>query len=215
MIGTDFPPLYGELALLGAMPRESAQAVMSRWASTPGQGVGGAVAWAGAHGDTTLLRQVDHLMAGAVGHLPPNVPPIVKDAIGYLMLASRAYLTLAHGDSAAALREFLALPDSACFTACPLDNIVRAQLLEARGRPRDAVTWLDKRVDGAWFPAMSSEIVAMLLRGRLNEKLGHRDEAIAAYAYVATAWAHGDDVLKPYTDEARAGLVRLGGERRR
>ena len=53
-------------------------------------------------------------MAGAVGHLPPNVPPIVKDAIGYLMLASRAYLTLAHGDSAAALREFLALPDSAC-----------------------------------------------------------------------------------------------------
>ena len=215
MIGTDFPPLYGELALLGAMPRESAQAVMSRWASTPGQGVGGAVAWAGAHGDTTLLRQVDHLMAGAVGHLPPNVPPIVKDAIGYLMLASRAYLTLAHGDSAAALREFLALPDSACFTACPLDNIVRAQLLEARGRPRDAVTWLDKRVDGAWFPAMPSEIVAMLLRGRLNEKLGHRDEAIAAYAYVTTAWAHGDDVLKPYTDEARAGLVRLGGERRR
>jgi len=30
-----------------------------------------------------------------------------------------------------------------------------------------------------------------------------------------TAWAHGDDVLKPYTDEARAGLTRLGAERRR
>src|SRR5205814_2652968 len=53
--------------------------------------------------------------AGAVGHLPPNVPPIVKDAIGYLMLASRAYLTLARADSAAALREFPAPPGTAGF----------------------------------------------------------------------------------------------------
>jgi len=112
------------------------------------------------------------------------------------------------------VRAVMALPDTACFTACPLDNLVRAQLLEARGRPQDALTWLDKRVDGAWFPAMPSEILHELLRGRLNEKLGHRDEAIAAYALVATAWGHGDDVLKPYTDEARAGLARLGQERR-
>ena len=214
-IGTGFPPLYGELALLGAVPRDSAEAVFRGWAQSPSQGIAATVAWAGAHRDTAMLRQVDRNLEAMVGHLPPSAPPIAKDAIGYMVLSSRAYLALARGDSAAALRQFLALPDSACFTACPLDNIVRAQLLEARGRSQDAITWLDKRVDGAWFPAMPSEILAMLLRGRLNEKLGHRDEAIAAYAYVATAWAHGDDVLKPYTDEARAGLARLGGERRR
>ena len=185
------------------------------WAQSPSQGIGATIAWAGAHGDTTLLRQIDQRLSAAVGHLPPNVPPIANDAIGYLILSSRAYLALARRDSAAAVREFMALPDSACFTACPLDNLVRAQLLEARGRPQEALTWLDKRVDGAWFPAMPSEILHVLLRARLNEKLGHRDEALAAYGYVAAAWAHADDVLKPYTDEARAGLARLGQERRR
>ena len=213
-IGTGFPPLYGELALLGAVPRESAETVFRAWAQFPSQGIAATVAWAGAHRDTTMLRQVDRNLEAIVGHLPPSAPPIAKPVIGYMVLASRAYLALARGDSTAALRQFLALPDSACFTACPLDNLVRAQLLEARGRPQDALTWLNKRVDGAWFPAMPSEILAMLLRGRLNEKLGHRDEAMAAYVYVATAWAHGDDVLKPYTEEARAGLTRLGGERR-
>lgn len=215
IIGTDFPPLSGELALLGVMPRDSAEGVIRTWASAVSPGVVAAIAWAGAHRDTAMLRQVDQRMSAAVGHLPPNLPPIAKDAIGYLILSSRAHLTLARGDSAAALREFLALPDSACFGACPLDNLVRAQLLEARGRPQDALTWLDKRVDGSWFPAMPSEILSMLLRGRLNEKLGHHDEALAAYAYVASAWGHADDALKPYTDEARAGLARLGAERRR
>jgi hypothetical protein len=56
---------------------------------------------------------------------------------------------------------------------------------------------------------MPSEILRALERGRLNEKLGHRDAAVAAYAYVADAWAHADAPLQPYVTEARAGVARL------
>jgi hypothetical protein len=48
----------------------------------------------------------------------------------------------------------------------------------------------------------------------VNERLGDRETARAAYAFVAAAWLHADSLLVPYVDEARAGLARLTSDRK-
>jgi serine/threonine-protein kinase len=209
----DIAFLYGDLAVIGGVPKDTAERVFDQWASTKRpDGPFWMVEWWGARGDTARLTRMEKVFTDALGHLPPTAPLIAKDIIGYLALSTRAYRTLARGDTAAALQQFLALPDSACFSICSIDVLVRAQLLDARGRAAEALAGLDRHIDGGWSPLVPSEVLRMLERGRLNEKLGHKDAAVAAYAYVADAWAHADPVLKPYADEARAGLTRLVGE---
>jgi hypothetical protein len=48
----------------------------------------------------------------------------------------------------------------------------------------------------------------------LTAMLGNRERAIEGYTLVAEAWRNADPELKTYVDEARAGLARLGGEKR-
>jgi serine/threonine-protein kinase len=209
----DIAFLYGDLAIIGGVPRDTAERAFGEWAATKRpDGPFWMVDWWGARGDTARLDHMRQSFTAALGKLPPQAPPIAKDFIGYLLLTIKAYRTLARGDTAAALQQFVALPDSACFNICSIDVLVRAQLLEARGRTAEALAGLDRHIDGGWAPMVPSEILRMLERGRLNEKLGHKDAAVAAYAYVADAWAHADPSLKPYADEARAGLTRLVGE---
>jgi hypothetical protein len=57
-------------------------------------------------------------------------------------------------------------------------------------------------------------VVRTLVRGRLRERLGRREEAAADFNYVVDVWARADSVLQPYVTEARAGLSRLGAERK-
>ncbi len=206
----DIAFLFGDLAVIGGMPKDTAERIFAEWAATHRpDGPFWMVAWWGARGDTARLARMEQTFTGALGHLPPQAPPIAKDIIGYLALSTRAYRTLARGDTTAALQQFLALPDSACFNICSIDVLLRAQLLDARGRTAEALASLDRRIDGAWELLVPSEVLRMLERGRLNEKLGHRAAAIAAYAYVAHAWAHADASLLPYVTEARAGVARL------
>jgi hypothetical protein len=202
--------LFGDLAVIGGVPRDTAERIFDAWSATRRQdGPFWMVNWWGARGDTARLIHLQQSFAAALDHLPPQTPPIAKDVVGYLVLVTRAYLTLARGDTTAALRQFIALPDSACFNLCSLDILVRSQLLDARGRAEDALVTLDRHIDGAWTLLVPSEVLRMLERGRLNEKLGHRAAAIAAYAYVVDAWAHADPSLLPYVTEARAGVARL------
>ncbi|HEY6807498.1 MAG TPA: serine/threonine-protein kinase [Gemmatimonadales bacterium] len=209
----DLAFLFGDLAIVGGVPRDTAERIFAEWVTTQRKdGPFWMVDWWGARGDTARLTHLDRSFTSALGHLPPQAPQFVRDIVGYLVLTTRAYHTLARGDTTAALQQFLALPDSACFNICSLDVLVRAQLLDARGRTADALATLDRHVDGSWVPVVPSEVLRMLERGRLNEKLGHKDAAVAAYAYVADAWAHADAPLQPYVAEARAGLARLVGE---
>jgi hypothetical protein len=53
-------------------------------------------------------------MEGAIGHLPPNVPPIAHELITHMIASTKAFQTLVHGDTTKALTQFQALPDSAC-----------------------------------------------------------------------------------------------------
>jgi hypothetical protein len=142
------------------------------------------------------------------------VPPIAKDIIGYMIQSSRAFLTLARGDTAKALTQFLNLPDTACFTFCRLDMMQRVQLLEAQGRHQEALASIEG-ADVSMLPPLPSDVLRILVRGRLRERMGRRDDAAADYAYVVDTWDRGDSVLQPYVGEARAGLSRLGAERKR
>jgi hypothetical protein len=210
--GTTMPLVLSQLALLGAIPPDSAARLAKGWAGMPGQGALFAAPMFAAHRDTaglgSLVHRLDSLRQKP---LPPQAPPIVRDVLSYLAAASRAYLTLARGDSAAALRAFDALPDSACFGSCPIDEIVHAQLLAARGRVADAAARLERPQVGFTI-LLPTDVLRALELGRLHERLGNRDRAIASYSFVLQAWRTADPELKPYVDEARAGIARLGGE---
>jgi serine/threonine-protein kinase len=122
-----------------------------------------------------------------------------------------AYLTLARGDTSAAVGKFVWLIDSACvgcsWTHQSTDIYAAARLLEARGRGREALGWLEHHE--LTIPIPLYEIAMELVRGRVTEGLGQRETASAAYRRVAALWANADPELQPMVAEARAGLRRL------
>jgi hypothetical protein len=202
--------------MLGGLPRDSSGLVLEQLLKTPTSGQVGpwTVAWAASRRDTAALQQISRRMEGAIGHLPPNVPPIAHELITYMIASTKAFQTLVHGDTTKALTQFQALPDSACFTFCVLDVLQRVQLLEARGQYQEALALLEKS-SGSLLPPLPSDVLRTLVRGRLRERLGRRDEAATDFGYVTDVWALADSVLQPYVAEARAGLSRLGAERKR
>jgi hypothetical protein len=121
-----------------------------------------------------------------------------------------AYLALAAGDTARALRRFTALPDTLCIS-CGADRLTEARLLAAAGRLREADALLGPRL--ARMPQLLEPLVA-LERARVREALGDREGARAAFGFVASVWRRADPVLQPYVEEATAALVRLGAEAR-
>ncbi len=218
-VGAQFPALLAELALLGVVPADSADAVFRSWVSWERPELRPpwwAFPWWAGRGDTAAISSVGRWAETGLRAPPKPLPPFATEIMRYVQQSSRAYLALARGDSAAALRLFEALPDSACYGNCAMDGLVRIQLLVARRRYRDAAARLDPAPgDGGIGIAQSPERVLWELeRGRVQEQLRNRDAAVAAYGFVAAVWAHADPELRPYVEEARAGLKRLGGEPR-
>ncbi len=60
--------------------------------------------------------------------------------------------------------------------------------------------------------SMTDAPLRVLERGRVAERLNDRATAARSYQYVLDAWRHADPELRPYVDEARAGLARLSRE---
>jgi tetratricopeptide (TPR) repeat protein len=87
--------------------------------------------------------------------------------------------------------------------------LTEAQLLAARGRHQEAAAVLNREPNGNADPR---SVLWQLERGRVNERLGNRAEALAAYRRVTQAWRAPDPELQPYADEARAALERLTSE---
>jgi hypothetical protein len=191
---------------------DSSDLVLAEWLKAPNQAGPWTIAWAGARRDTAALLQLEQRLAGAIGRLPPNAPPIAKDLIGYMTQSSRAFLTLA-----AAIRDKgpVAVSRAARFGVLHvllLDALQRVQLLEARGRHQEALASLEKS-GGSLLPPCRPTCCAPWW-GRLRERLGRREEAATDYGYVVDAWARADSVLQPYVPVARGGLARLGTERK-
>jgi hypothetical protein len=214
MTRTTFPVLVAQLALLGAISPDSAGHLARSWVGQRGEGhvvLGPLLA---AVRDTIGLESAIRFVETTQRHLPPNLPPVAVDLLGYLNSTNQAYFALARGDSAEALRRFDARPDSACFGGCWIDDLIHVQLLAARGRLADAAARLARPLGGFAGGMVPFEVPRALERGRVNERIGNREIAIEAYSLVARAWRNADPGLKAYVDEARAGLARLSAEKR-
>jgi len=204
--GKRAPGIFGDLAVLGALPADTAAAEFARWKPGTGFFPGSAVWWWVARGDTSALRD---LARRADSLARARAPVFGSGYWRYVGEAARAAHALARRDTLDALRRFEALPDSLCLL-CFQARLQRAQLLAARGREREAVAWLEIQIP----PFVAVETVLFRLEAaRIYERLGQRQQAIAKYRFVAAVWRHADPELRPYVDEAKAALRRLSAER--
>jgi serine/threonine-protein kinase len=213
----DFPlaPGGGLLAPLGGVPPESARAIYGRWLKNPplreppraisygfNVSVFSALPWWAAVRDTASLAAFGRAMDTLARSSNASTRPWLRYGSG----SARAYIALVRRDTTEALRRFLALPDTVC--PCTYDQIVTTQLLAARGRYAEAAAILDRQM-----PVVAAGLWD-LQRARVLERLGRREEALRAYAYVSELWRHADPELQPYVAEARAALERLSREPR-
>ena len=210
---TTLVPLVAQFALVGAISTDSATRLARTWVTRPGEGALFAGPLLAAARDTASLSRMIRRMEETRQNMPTNLPPIARDAFGYVVASSRAFLALARGDSAEALRLFDARPDTACFGTCVIDDLVHVQLLAARGRLHDAARRLERVPVGFTPGLMPVHVLKALERGRVNERLGNREQAVAGYSIVVNAWRNADPELQPFVSEARAALARLGGEK--
>ncbi|HEX4633939.1 MAG TPA: hypothetical protein VH163_08910, partial [Gemmatimonadales bacterium] len=215
-IGGVNPMLAVQFLMLGALPPDSADKAIKTYAHTIRTGNWSAMAWWATRGDTssikTLMQYID-----SVRHRPPpppQWPQIAVELSAYLLKSGPAYLALARRDTTTALNLFDSLPDSACFGLCPLDPLVRAELLAARGQDQEAARQLAVEPDFNHRNPFPSDVLWSLEKGRVNERLKNYEVARDAYADVIEHWSNGDPSLKLYVEEAQRALQRLSSEKK-
>jgi len=222
--GSQRPPwLVVEAALVGTIRPDSAGSEFARWLRDGANWFGLddtplALPWWTTRKDTlallAFLRRADEIERPAPGRGRAELWKYHNPLLDwrYSAAAARGYLALARGDTSDALDRFLALPDSLC-PYCEDQRLISAQLLEARGREREAASLLDREIGHSppsfWEPFWALE------RARVNERLGNRAKALAGYSFVAAVWMHAESELQPYVAEARAAVTRLSAEPRR
>jgi TolB-like protein len=188
----------------GETPAPAADSALMKGMSK-GEGCGPCVVsfW-GMLGDTASIQYLTHL-GDSVARLPH--PPVDIRFIRHTLAVGHAYLTLARHDTAGALREFTAIPDSLCHS-CGWSFITQARLLSASGKNAEGAALLDEV--GVFNSPVGT--LAEFERARIAEKLGDKVRARDGYAFVAGMWQHGDPFFKRYADESNAGLKRLSDE---
>ncbi len=197
---------FVDFALLSITPATSATAASTRaLKSMEPFALSEMAVWWGAQRDTVRLREMAR-RAEAMASAGPT--DFARSRGRYFKAMASAYEALARGDSAAALRQLDALPDSVCL-ACHLLRLSHAQLLAAAGRDREALRLLT--IQPFWL--QPSLTLLALERGRVAERLGEREIASQAYGFVVDAWGRGDASVQPVVEEARAGLRRMSAER--
>jgi serine/threonine-protein kinase len=199
---------FGDLALVGGVPAETTAKVFSRrlagqWTPTLAQ----AFPWWASRGDSTSLQ-----LARARAEAQAKIDPAHHTTARYIAGSAVAYLALARRDTNAAIRRLSELPHQACPT-CYLDRLTLAQLLAEEGKDKEAWQILVAEHPASTMAPFPTEVLWVLLRGRVGERLGERERAARAYAWVAGMWRNADPELQPYVKEAREGLARLTAER--
>ena len=195
--------LITELALLGALPADTAERVFGDWLARRDDSLVHAFPWWSARGDSVRLaaaaRVVDSIARGS------------RDAAArerglYMGASARAHLALARRDTTDALRRFRALADTLCIECFLRDRWVTAQLLVARDSIDAASAILSE-----WptEEVLAREVPMALDRARVAERLGDRAAAIAAYRFVVAAWGRGDAEVQRHVQEARRSLDEL------
>jgi tRNA A-37 threonylcarbamoyl transferase component Bud32/tetratricopeptide (TPR) repeat protein len=199
---------FAELALLGAFPDDTVRAVYDAWLDAGyGEGVFLTHRWRADRGDTAALRRIIQIGEERLPERRAAASPDTALAMSGTQCA-RAYLSLARGDTAAALEAFEALRDWPTVPWGYKERLTRAQLLAAVGRDAEAAEILDQ-IPSVGYPPGPVEVVWILERARVNDRLGNREKAAEGYAYVVDVWRDADPPLQPFVEEARRSLQRL------
>jgi len=194
------------LVMMGAIPDDEAAKFFGGLRRGPVDRPTGlilALPWWSARRDTVSLRSTAERAEAAAGGSARASPARYAR---YLGASARGYLALARADTASALERLLALDAGDCmFPYCPYESLQTAMLLARQGRDAEAWKILDD------IPNIYNPLAVRwrLERARVAERLGRRDDARLAYAYVAATWNGADPGLQPEVREAEAGLLRL------
>jgi serine/threonine-protein kinase len=209
--GGRFIELIADLAMVGGLPPDTLGAIFQRELAAASERAPWGLPWWAGRGDTLSilesLRQSEAVRRDA-GAAPPR-----RDHAVFWLAAARGYLALARGDTVAALRGFMALPDSLCGTCYP-PRLTTASLLVNQGRYAEATQVLRREVTGQIGGSKIAAVLWEVERGRNAERTGDRSTAIQAYRHVAAAWQNADPELRPMVDSASAALERLGVKQR-
>jgi serine/threonine-protein kinase len=196
---------FAELALLGAFPEDTVRAVYDMWLDAEyGEGVFLTHRWRADRGDTAALWRIVQ-----IGEERPPERRSARALWG--TQCARAYLSLARGDTTAALEAFETLRSWPTVPWGYRERLTQAELLAALGRDEDAARVLDQIPNVGYTPG-PVEVIWILERARVNDRLGNTEKAVESYSYVVDVWRHADQLLQPYVDEARSALARLVGE---
>ncbi|MDQ3698149.1 MAG: serine/threonine protein kinase, partial [Gemmatimonadota bacterium] len=164
VLGTPRSRLLAELALLGAVPPDTAAAIFAAWTRDDRGEASFALPWWAARGDTAAIAALA-LRSAAITSAGHN--PVTGSRDRYDAAAIQAYAALARRDSAEAIRQFGALPDTLCL-ACALDRLTKARLFASRGMLREAAALLDERLPTLLSP---TEVMFALERARVSKQL--------------------------------------------
>jgi serine/threonine-protein kinase len=211
------PGVPAEIALLKSSRPENVDTLFGRWlrrgsfwppGDWPTGGPPGPMAWAlswwSARGDTLALAEYARRADSAQEATSRS---IWKENAEYLAEAARAYLLLARGDTAAALR-FFQRPHEFAY---PWTRMTEAQILSRQGRDADALELFEEAYPLPWWWG-PGRVLAKLEAAKTAERLGQKERAAAHYQFVLDAWRNADPELERYVREARAGLERLASE---
>jgi hypothetical protein len=185
-----FANLFPELVVWGAVPAAQVDSVFVSWQALPGDSLGLnlSVWWWAVRGDTAAVKKVIRLDPRATG-------------------SDEAFLALARGDTAEAMRRFAASRDRDVFGHFP--TLAKIRLMAARGDVTGALKLLNAREPNDW--PIPSHVVWVLERARLSELAGNWDVAARDYQFVMDVWRHADSELQPFVEESRTALARLSG----
>jgi serine/threonine-protein kinase len=190
-----------EIAALGLIPADSAIKVLRPWLKEQNDAFVVPFPVLAMVGDTATLVALTKQMEGVAQRDTAR-----RAIFNYITESLRAYTALARHDTVAATKLFDALPDSVI--SFPVDVFTRARLI-GRTDPRRAITLLERYASQTDLMFAARE----LERGRLAEKIGDRQTAVDAYAYVATIWAKAEaQQLKDGAKEASDALKRLDAD---
>lgn len=202
---------FGQLALLGAFPEDTVRALYARWLeSGVGYDIYVAARWWADRGDTASLARAVRVGEAGMRREPSFGTPASAMA-EWAIDCYEAYLALARADTTDALRRFGGLREWPTVPRAYRQRLTYAQVLAATGQDEAAAAVLDQVADVGLAPG-PAEVVWVLERARVKERLGDREQALRDYAYVIDVWRHADPLLQPHVEEARQALARLVGE---
>ena len=196
--------LVSELALLDAIPEDTAQAIFNQWLAGGKLSAALALPWWGQRNDVASIARLMRVAEAALASSDAATRRSAHHVVG----AGRAYLALARADTAQALREFAQLSDTLCLT-CYADRLVYARLLSSHGDLRQAGRLLEERLYSLLSPL---EMLFLVEQGGVAERLGDRRTAMEAYERVASTWARADPSLQPVVARAQRALERMGAQ---